>query len=463
MSNLSTASQKFYNPLVIVIPDDALPIKPNTTPPRLISHKKIKAKFYFADIDQSKPVDLKDLGSQLIELKGDMHVRGDATADMNKQQFSVKLKHEPSAGNFLGMPGKGKHWVFNDCDAVDFTMLRNVLAFSMQKELGMYAPAFKFFELYLCENTASISNLADIISNNYYGVYLNFDKIRFQKDRLDYPYDKDNITTDYAIIQANQSSSKYLCFENRPPLTGNVEVYEPELDKLDSAQQSDFNTWYYDGGINGWAGNFANAFNNYANLNKPIPSSLFTSIKSTTDYDSFAKYFLLNEIAKDPDGYHKSTFMIKDKSVVYAGPLWDKNKSYGNIATRGASDPYVNPEGWLFSMTGQVPVWWYILPKDTEFCKKVWSVWNANNGYAKAFNYQWADTLITNNVTYLTGTNMRQREAARWPVGSFNTNSSQYDKQISQLKDTYLKVRLSWIDNNLKAMLKEQSGFVPPA
>lgn len=219
-----TIPTSFSNPVVFVIPESALPI----------TKKGSKTSIYYADIDQTAPIKLTDLYNKLINVNGKMHVRGDATAAMPKQQYAVKLKDSPSAGNFLGMEKGGKHWVFNDCGAVDYTLLRNTFAFTQQRAMGQYAPAFKFFELFILPPGVDLKTIITStteLAEYYHGLYLNFDKIRFQSSRINLPYKKKkkDMTSDYAIVQLNQSSDKYLQLTPNPPLTANVEIYEPKL------------------------------------------------------------------------------------------------------------------------------------------------------------------------------------------------------------------------------------------
>ena len=452
-----TIPTSFSNPVVFVISKKSLPITTTDT----------KVSIYYADIDETSPVSLANLYSKLTPLKGKMHVRGDATAAMPKQQYAVKLKKKPSSGNFLNMEKGGKHWVFNDCGAVDYTLLRNTFAFSQQRAMGQYAPAYKFFELFILPSGSDLKKItasASDLATYYHGLYLNFDKIRFQKSRIDLPYNKKDISSNYALLQLNQSSSKYFQFSPNPPLTANVEVYEPKLKDISSAIQTEFNDWFYNNSNTSWAGYFADAYSNYIVQNKPIPSNLFSNIQNLTDYTSFATYFILNEVAKDPDGYHKSTFMIKSQAVCYAGPLWDKNKSYGNTAScSGYTQDYVSPKGWLFSISGQAPVWWIVLLKDPDFCKMVWYIWsvmiNINTNAP-------IDTFIDNEVTYIKNTGALARDSQKWP-NAFNSSKgnfsqTKYDAQVTDLKN-YLSERMTWIGSNLATELKAQSGFVPNA
>ncbi|MCI5211120.1 MAG: hypothetical protein D3910_20575, partial [Candidatus Electrothrix sp. ATG2] len=200
--------------------------------------------------------------------------------------------------------------------------------------------------------------------------------------------------------------------------------------------------------------------NKYSSDPTTVPSADWKVIRETTDYESFAVYFLINEIAKDPDGYHKSTFMVKNKNVCYAGPLWDKNKSYGNVATLGSNDKtYTSPKGWLFNLAGQSPVWWLVLLWDPEFCKKVWSVWSKNSTTGGVLTADWMQGIVNSNVTYITNSGALDRDSERWP-SAYNQPLSNYTNQVTIL-NTYLSDRLTWINGQLKPLLKKYSRYVP--
>ncbi|KAF0811536.1 hypothetical protein IGB42_03993 [Andreprevotia sp. IGB-42] len=458
MATANTAPSSYSNTVVIVVP----------TAPGAIGSSDTDVTIWYVTNSSGQPASILDatgaLASTAVSVEAKMHVRGMATASLPKQQYSVKLKHEPASGNFLDMPGSGKHWVFNDCGAMDFTLVRNPLTFTAQNALGQYAPAYQYFELFLCDSTADVTTAAGmtaILASSYHGLYLNVDKIRFESSRINLPYDEDNLTSDYAIIQLNQlEASKYYAFP--PPnlvLTANVQLYEPELKDLTPALESEFNAWYNGSGTN-WGGTFADIYNNYNAAPATVPASTWTTVQQCTDYQSFAVYFLLNEIAKDEDGYHKSTFMVKNRAVCQAGPLWDKNKSYGNVASVGDAT-YTSPDNWLFQVTGQCPVWWVVLPWDPQFCSRVWDVWQQHSQPGHALSAAALTAFVNAQVATLTGSGALQRDCDRWP-SAYNSPFSNYTAQVTQLND-YLTRRLAWIGANLATMLTTQSGFVPPA
>ena len=61
---------------------------------------------------------------------------------------------------------------------------------------------------------------------------------------------------------------------------------------------------------------------------------------------SFIDFTLLNELAKNVDGYRISTYLHKDRDdidpLLHAGPIWDFNIAFGNANYCNAEQPY----GW---------------------------------------------------------------------------------------------------------------------
>ncbi|HYG50816.1 MAG TPA: CotH kinase family protein [Flavobacteriales bacterium] len=484
------APSHYSNPVVIMIPDK--------TPTVNLKGNKTSVVLYVVENNSGRTKNIvngNSLAPGYKKYKADVHIRGDATANDPKKQFEVKIHHDKkNAGTFLGMKKEGKDWVFNDCGAVDMTLMRNVITFTMQFSLGQYAPQWKWFELFICDSSASIQNMSDILNNDYWGIYLNFDKIMFSPERINAPYvakvSKKDIPFNYAIIQLNQADTiKYyrLPVNGSQPiaLTAGVQLYEPRKKDVEEYNSTDsstilnnVNNWYYTGSTsydtNNWGGQMNNYYLNFIlkTTDTNGRGNAIRNIRSITDYNSFAIYFLINEISKDPDGYHKSTFMVKNKNVCYAGPLWDKNKSYGNLANNNDTTFFYNrPEGWLFHDTAnkinsnQCPVWWYVFLSDSVFCKSVWSIWKDKYRNGMVLRYATLESKIQRQFNYLNNpyttskgdtTSALIRNNQCWPNG-YNQTMDLYLEQLQQL-ETYLKKRLAWMDNNLVALLS-RSGM----
>jgi len=165
--NIVNAPSSYSNSVVIVIP----------AAPGEIGKDSVDVTIWYVTNSTGKSVSIVDskgkLTSSAVCVEASMHVRGMATAQLPKKQYSVKLKHEPTSGNFLDMPGSGKHWVFNDCGAMDFTLVRNPLTFHAQQQFGQYAPAFEYFEMFLlCDSTATVQDMQNILDSYYHAWHL---------------------------------------------------------------------------------------------------------------------------------------------------------------------------------------------------------------------------------------------------------------------------------------------------
>ena len=455
-------------PVVIIIPQS----KSGTSQP--IGTDDIQVKLYYVvPAAGGTPIS----AANWIEVDAKMHVRGDATAALSKKQYSVHLANDPPDGEtFLHMPApsSGKHWIFNDCGAVDFSMIRNPLAFHLQTTIGAsfatptWAPRNQYFEMYLCDYGTDPTDW-DTVSSFYWGVYLNFEQIRVQKSRIAIPsYDKNkpNIDNGFAI-QVNPGSDNYKSLKgpgvNTSPgvPANNINIYRPKASAFTGDTDPallGLQNWYNTSNQTGWVMNMQNVFFDRTT------ASTWQDIVDFTDYQSFALYWLLNEVIKDPDCYAKSTFMFSKSKKMYAGPFWDKNKSFGNIATLGPGSWWVTTDGWCDSQKA-LDVWMPALLKSKDFCQEIWSLWTTNTATGGLLTADSINAFIDAQVTYLSShkssyndvTSVLDATNEKWIGGR------SYDTQITQLK-AFLTAettgRLSWIKDNLAAYLKSTSGFV---
>ena len=195
----------------------------------------------------------------------------------------------------------------------------------------------------------------------------------------------------------------------------------------------------------------------------------------------------MNEICKDGDSYAKSYYFYKSGAIVHGGPLWDKNKSFGNVTSRGTTDWYVNTTDWLYQKnTGGN--WVAALMTNSDYCAIIWDLWvkfyKTGGG---AFSYSEIETFVNKKYNYLDTTGMLSNNKGSGPnplqpwetpylnaknnvlayLNGGNYNTSDGTKApVSTTDDSNTGKpigRLAWIDQNLAALLKSTSGFIPPA
>lgn len=484
----ATDTTKYINPVVAIVePGHKLNGR---------EHKKVRLVYFLTP--GNRTVSLTSLlRPNAVTLDCKMHQRGDATFGSKNGQYAVKLDETPQNGHFMGMPYGGKDWIFHEAGVYDESLLRNVMAFHAQRQMGQWAPRTLYFEMFVIESktgtgdsTYYANQLRAVINNPkayYMGIHVNMEKIMAHKHRIDIPKFKykDSLVGGL-VVQMNQAApGEYDNFSSLV-LTQPVRLYEPKQDELNSTDSLAIMNWYLNSANNtGWGNNMQNQYLAYAipcaNGGAPcypcpndsinnLQKALWQTIRSQTDYQSFAVYFILAELARDPDGYHKSTFMYKTPDALgkpgkmHAGPLWDKNKSFGNTVLNEWSTPcgcnqtdtsyYADTTGWSYCMSSlsQSPVWWEVLMLDTAFCNTVKSTWKQYRSPGGIL----ADSVLVNFVNtqaaYLTSTGAQQRHYSKWKGYQFS-----FDQNKTQL-NTYLEKRLWWMDNHLNQLLSRTSG-----
>lgn len=435
----------------------------------------------------ANPKDAASLNPAAVELTAKMHIRGQSTAGDPKKQYSVKLTESTGGDNFLGMTYGGNHWVFNDAGVYDQTMIRNILAFDMQRTLGQntgseaWAPRTKYFELFAVTGRDS-SNVGtapsiDDIKAGYAGLYINLEEVRPEADRVPIPTTYSPVADGAVgglVLQINDqhddSKMKLAGGNVAVANTGNTVVVQwPEAADLTTAQAQTINDWYYNpdqaGPYEGWAYLFSTAPGylippSTIDTNQISADAFWKLVNDYADLESFAEYFLLNEVAQDPDGYHRSTFMYREPDAadltpgkLYAGPLWDKNKSYANPTP--AYPSFDNTSGWSYSANNnsQAPWWWTTLAQYPTFQAKVLSAWlKGRTTGTGAFDLGRITTLIGEQQSYLESTGAYARDYELYYQGQDpNGPSDRLQTGVTTLTN-YLTGRLTWLDNNVAKM-----------
>ncbi|QMW00819.1 CotH kinase family protein [Spirosoma foliorum] len=335
--------------------------------------------------------------------------------------------------SILGMPSESD-WVLN-ATYNDKTLIRETLTYDLNRQMSKYyTPRYRYCEV--------------IVNGSYSGIYILFEKIKRDKNRV-------NITS----IKTTDISGD--------ALTGG---YIFKIDKTEGSASREWNSAYQTNGKNiliqidrpkpedlaeaqfQYAKQYATDFEN-ALKGAQYQDSLVGYRKYIND-DSFVDYLLLTEVCKNVDGYRLSSFFYKDRDSkggkLVMGPIWDYNLTYGN-------SNYCNGnsyQGWAYDFTRtcatddfQMPFWWDRLLSDKAFASKVRIKYQAlRKNVLKTERIQ---NYIDSVATELT--DARTRNFQKWPViGVYvwpNGYVGQtYQQEIDYLK-TWVKNRLEWIDN----------------
>jgi len=379
-----------------------------------------------------------------------IEIRGSTSQQYPKKSYGFETQDLLGANlntPLLGLPSEND-WILNG-PYPDKTLLRDALTYDLSRKFGHYASGYKFCEL--------------IINNEYLGVYILFERIKVDQNRVDIanvlPSDLtgDELTGGYIVKVDKMTGEVGYSW----PSLYNPEVlfqfHDPEYDQLDPIQAS-------------YMENFIGEFENA--INSPDFEDIATGYPNYIETTSFYDFFLLQELGRTVDGYRSSSFMHKDKASgawngkLVAGPMWDFNLSYGNADYCDAD----LTTGWQYNFddvcdfTSAIPFWWEKLLESTTYrngLKCRWEELRQGPLHTDTINY-----FIDSVANYLEEARIRNFE--KWPIIGVYVNWNSfvgltYEEDLNFLK-THIQQRSIWIDNNLPGICDlsiEESDFRP--
>jgi hypothetical protein len=375
-----------------------------------------------------------------------IEIRGSSSQSFPKKQYGIELQDANGDGieaSLLGMPTEEDWILFAPYN--DKSLMRDVLAYKLGRDLGRYAPRTKYCEV--------------VLNDEYMGVYVLIEKIKRDKFRVDInKLDPDEITennlTGGYIIKIDKAtgsggdgwSSTYL-----PPFRGNDQqinfLYEVPKSEDIVPEQKQYIQQYVTAFETALAGsNFTDPVNGYAKY---------------MDAGSFIDYFIINEVSKNVDGYRISTFLHKkrdsDGGKIYMGPVWDYNLGFGNAnyCTSGTTDGFVLefneicPDDWWL-----IPFWWTRLHEDPAYQAQLEARWTSLRGGPLSIStiHMYIDSVAT-----VLNVEAQQRNFERWPVLGEYVWPNYYVGPTFQSEIEWLKQwitnRLLWLDANMSSVI----------
>ena len=176
--------------------------------------------------------------------------------------------------------------------------------------------------------------------------------------------------------------------------------------------------------------------------------------KPYIDMQSFVDFYLVNEVAKNVDGYRISTYLHKDKdktdrlSPIKAGPIWDFNIAFGNANYMDGSVI----SGWQSENPADdrsPPFWWARFKEDPEYLNLLKSSWNTYRN--TILSETRVDQVIDSLTTLLA--DAQQRNFSSFPILNEhiwpnNYVGGTYANEINYLK-SWIFDRMAWMDTNL--------------
>jgi hypothetical protein len=389
---------------------------------------------------EPKNNELSLLQAPTVATRGGFHVRGQSSSNFEKTPYRLELwdnNNDDAKYPLLGMPGDGDWALLSPFP--DKSLIRNALAYTLGKDMGLQAPRFRHVEVYLNLDNQPLS------ADDYQGVYLLVETIEIDKDRLDIKKLKEDDLTEPKISGGYLMQFNMMAAEE-PLIKGNgwsdLELTEP--DDLRPEQLS-------------WITNYIQKTHNA--IHSTNPSDPNTGYPAYIDVDSFVNFIITNELAREGDSYIRSTRIYKDRGKkLMAGPLWDYDLGYDCIAMGGFGMPATSSiEGWQFQpmtmfpgMGGTTCDWYYTLMKDPSFQSKISARWQ------ELRRGPLSDANLSARVKELTApiANAAKRNFQKWnilntsQVGGFGTQTTQTWEQQLTILENFLLKRAAWLDKS---------------
>jgi len=377
-----------------------------------------------------------------------IEIRGSSSQMFPKKQYGIELQDDAGEGvaaSLLGMPEEEDWVLFAPYN--DKSLMRDVLAYNLGRQLGGYSPRARYCEL--------------MLNGVYQGVYVLIEKIKRDKNRLDInKLDPDettgnNLTGGYIIkIDKTTGGTGDGWASSYKPTFGSSQViyyqYEyPDAGDIVSEQSAYIQSFIrqFEDALNGE--NFADPATGYAKY---------------IDVDSFVDYLIMQELTRNVDGYRLSTFLYKqrdsDGGKLHMGPIWDFNLGFGNADYCEGGEE----EGWALDFnrvcpadTWLIPFWWKKLFMDEAFGAKVAARWASLR--SGAFSNNQLHTKIDSVNALLGEAQVRNFEA--WKVLGKYVWPNRYIGNTHAEEVTYLKhwldLRLAWMDANMPGLITATS------
>ena len=369
--------------------------------------------------------------------------RGAYSQSLPQKPYKIKTVDTESAElnvSLLGMPQE-HDWnlIANYNDKV---FMRNKLAYQVFTDMGHYAARNQYCEV--------------VVNGIYQGIYLLMESIKRDNNRVDIAKLETtensgiNLTGGYILKNDYWDASNSWQTQFHP-------IDHPELDVhlvYDYPKPDDITTQQQD-----YIKNFINEFETALyGLNFTDPNQGYAKY---IDVNSFIDYLIINELARNNDGFKKSSYFHKDKdsttaiAKLNAGPVWDFDWAWKNInecsifaATDGS--------GWAHRINDcspdvNSPGWYVRLMQDTNFQNQFRCRWETLR--TTILSNTAMNNAIDANASYLSEAQNRHFE--KWGNLGVSTGTPEieadpatFEGQITKFKN-WINLRLDWLDANI--------------
>lgn len=347
-------------------------------------------------LDSMGAEDIEALGTKAAPLPMQIRGRGHSSWKGSKKPYKIKLEKKTS---IMGMP-KNKHW------ALLKPTENTVAGLQLGKLMNMaWTPSFRPVEV--------------VLNGDYIGLYFLTETIRIDENRVNI-YEQQDRETNPDLIKGgwlvevdNYHDEDQITIPECSKWNLTLRYHSPE--DLSNAQLQ----WFTD---------------EFKSINAAIYSSDKTSDiwEDYIDVESMARFFILQEVMDNPDGFHGSFYLHKDltdNAKWIAGPVWDLvcyNREKTDYTFR------------LKVHYGFTPHWIGEIIQYDSFCKAVERVWREVYPTRLSEIYNQIDEIV------LPLGSAWANDCARWNEDPTQTAQLRADR----IKNA-LRRNIEWFDNHL--------------
>ncbi len=340
--------------------------------------------------------ELESIGSEQEPLSMQIRGRGHSSWKSAKKPYKIKLATKQEV---MGMAGS-KHW------ALLKPTENTVAGLKLGRLLDMaWTPEFRPVEV--------------VLNGDYIGLYFLTETIRIDEDRIDIFKQKDQ-ETDPELISGgwlveidNYRDVCQITVPESRQWNMTLRYHSPE--DL-SAEQSDWLTDEF----------------------KAINSAIYSTDKTSReweqyiDVESMARFFIIQEVMDNPDGFHGSFYLHKDlgpDARWVAGPIWDL------VCYNREKTDYTFKMKVHYNIT---PHWIGEIIQYDNFCKSVGKVWDEVYPDRLSEIYDYIDeTVLPLDLAW-------QHDCARW-----NDDASQTAQLRTDRIKTALSRNIEWFNDHI--------------
>lgn len=375
----------------------------------------------------------------------DVNYHGSSSRGFDKKSYAIKLTDPAGVSTkagLLGMSSDSK-WILSAAFS-DKTLLHNAFAYAMARTTGQYAPRTRLVEL--------------VLDGSYEGVYLLAERPQRSGNRIDVSkldttdLRGDSVTGGY-VLRVDRASDGNGWTSTRDPYVYYQQIY-PDIDEI-RPEQSAY--------IRDWIRRFEDAMSS---------SSFSDSARgwgAWIEPGSFVDYLLVQELAKNVDGYRLSGYLHKRKDskdgLLRAGPLWDCDLTFG------MPDYYDGwkSAGWVYEWDAHavgdgsaIPFWWRKLADDSAFRARIACRWTSLRAGS------WSDAGWRGRLDSLVAVvrPAQERNWARWDVLGEQLWPEKYvpgtwQGEIDTMR-SWIAARVRWMDGQLASRCVEPPAGTAP-